>query len=62
MQRGIRRFVVTDMIIHSLDHYQSIQDFEQAFMDAMDYSPITAVIPSYPSILSFVETPPQNLS
>ncbi|CAN7113808.1 unnamed protein product [Brassica rapa subsp. narinosa] len=60
LPRGIRRFVVTDMIIHSLDRYQSIQDFEQAFMHAMDFSPITAIIPSYPSIRSFVENPPQN--
>ncbi|KAL0672327.1 hypothetical protein Bca4012_000307 [Brassica carinata] len=60
LPRGIRRFVVTDMIIHSLDHYQSNQDFEQAFVSAMNHSPITAAIPNYPSILSFIANPPQN--
>ncbi|CAF2118748.1 unnamed protein product [Brassica rapa] len=75
LPRGIRRFVVTDMIIHSLDHYHSPitegnpsfrsyghnnQDFEQAFINAMNRSPITAAIPTYPSILSFLANAPEN--
>ncbi|KAG5387459.1 hypothetical protein IGI04_038929, partial [Brassica rapa subsp. trilocularis] len=39
---GIRRFVVTDMRVHTLDLYRNAEEFETKFIDVMRYSPVTA--------------------
>ncbi|CAN7066256.1 unnamed protein product [Brassica oleracea var. botrytis] len=51
---GIRRFVVTDMIVHTLDLYRNAEEFETKFLDAMTYSPVTASIPNYASLYEFL--------
>ncbi|CAF2051828.1 BnaAnng15840D [Brassica napus] len=51
---GIRRFVVTDMRVHTLDLYRNAEEFETKFIYVMRYSPVTASIPNYASLSEFL--------
>ncbi|KAG2334828.1 hypothetical protein Bca4012_016077 [Brassica carinata] len=46
-------FVVSEMKIHRLREYKNHHEFEAAFFLALNYSPVAAVIPCYPSLDAF---------